>query len=67
MLAGALVLLLLYGFWRIGKLWPGVPPAEEGMLHMNQVGLPGWGPPDGAKAIRTPAQQHFAQASILAL
>ena len=39
MLAAALVLLLLYGFWRIGKLWPGVPPAEEGMLHMNQVGL----------------------------
>ena len=39
MLAGALVLLLLYGFWRIGKLRPGVPPAEEGVLHMNQVGL----------------------------
>ena len=40
-MAGLLVLLLLWGFWRVGMLWPGVPLAEEGLMHMNQVGRSG--------------------------
>ncbi len=27
----------LYAFWRVGKSWPGVPPATDGIFHLKQV------------------------------
>ena len=29
----------LYVFWRVGKSWPGVPPAADGIFHLKQAGL----------------------------
>lgn len=36
---GALVFLaaFLYFFWRVGKLWPGVPLPTDGIFRMKQV------------------------------
>ena len=36
---GALVFLaaFLYGFWRVGKLWPGVPLPTDGIFRLKQV------------------------------
>ena len=37
-LAAALFLAgFLYGFWRVGSSWPGVPPAADGIFHLKQV------------------------------
>ena len=38
-LAAAIFLAgFLYGFWRVGSSWPGVPPAADGIFHLKQVG-----------------------------
>jgi len=37
-IAAALFLAgFLYAFWRVGKSWPGVPPATDGIFHLKQV------------------------------
>ena len=37
-LAAAMFLAgFLYGFWRVGSSWPGVPPAADGIFHLKQV------------------------------
>lgn len=42
--AGAALFLgaFMYGFWRIGIYWPGVPPPDHGFFRLKQVCL---GPP----------------------
>ena len=37
--AGAALFLgaFMYGFWRIGIYWPGVPPPDHGFFHLKQV------------------------------
>ena len=30
----------LYAFWRVGKSWPGVPPATDGIFHLKQASSP---------------------------
>jgi hypothetical protein len=27
----------MYGFWRIGIYWPGVPPPDHGFFRLKQV------------------------------
>ncbi len=36
---GALAFLaaFLYGFWRVGKYWPGVPQPVDGIFRLSQV------------------------------
>jgi hypothetical protein len=29
----------LYVFWRVGRSWPGVPPAADGIFHLKQAHL----------------------------
>lgn len=38
--AGAALFLaaFMYGFWRIGIYWPGVPPPDHGFFRLKQVG-----------------------------
>ncbi len=38
--AGAALFLaaFMYGFWRVGTYWPGVPPPEQGFFRLKQVG-----------------------------
>jgi hypothetical protein len=37
--AGAALFLgaFMYGFWRIGIYWPGVPPPDHGFFRLKQV------------------------------
>lgn len=38
--AGAALFLgaFMYGFWRVGTYWPGVPPPDHGFFRLKQVG-----------------------------
>ena len=35
--AAIFLALFLYSFWRVGKLWPGVPAPTDGIFRLKQV------------------------------